>query len=44
MIELRPHQEVAVEALRQSLRKGKMRPLLAAPCSHGQDHDSSYIS
>ena len=32
MIELRPHQEDAVEQIRQSLRKGNKRPLLAAPC------------
>jgi DNA repair protein RadD len=40
---LRPHQEVAVEALRQSLRKGKMRPLLAAPCSMGKTMIAAHI-
>ena len=43
MIELRPHQEVAVEALRQSLRNGKMRPLLAAPCSMGKTMIAAHI-
>lgn len=36
MIELRPHQIDAVEALRESLRRGKKRPILAAPCSMGK--------
>jgi len=40
---LRPHQEVAVEALRQSLRKGNMRPLLAAPCSMGKTMIAAHI-
>lgn len=35
-MQLRPHQELAIEMLRDSLRKGKMRPLLAAPCSFGK--------
>lgn len=30
---LRPHQITAVEMLRASLRSGKKRPILAAPCS-----------
>lgn len=33
---LRPHQELAVEMLRESLRTGHKRPLLAAPCSFGK--------
>ena len=33
---LRPHQELAVEMLRDSLRAGHKRPLLAAPCSFGK--------
>ena len=36
MIELRPHQVEAVDQLRKSLRNGKIRPLLAAPCSMGK--------
>ena len=43
MIELRPHQEDAVEQIRQSLRKGNKRPLLAAPCSMGKTIISSFI-
>ena len=43
MIDLRPHQEIAVEALRQSLRNGKMRPLLAAPCSMGKTMIAAHI-
>jgi len=33
---LRPHQELAIEMLRASLASGKKRPLLAAPCSFGK--------
>ena len=36
MINLRPHQEQAIQMLRQSLRSGKRRPILAAPCSFGK--------
>ena len=36
MIKLRPHQEMAIEMLRASLRQGKTRPILAAPCSFGK--------
>ena len=36
MIKLRPHQEMAIEMLRESLRQGKNRPILAAPCSFGK--------
>ena len=43
MIELRPHQEEAVEMIRQSLRSGKKRPLLAAPCSMGKTAIACYI-
>ena len=43
MIELRPHQQVAVEALRQSLRTGHLRPLLAAPCSMGKTMIAAHI-
>ena len=43
MIKLRPHQEAAVEQIRQSLRKGNKRPLLAAPCSMGKTIISSFI-
>jgi DNA repair protein RadD len=35
-MELRPHQEKAIEMLRASLRKGNKRPILAAPCSFGK--------
>ena len=33
---LRPHQEHAIDLLRDSLRRGKRRPMLAAPCSFGK--------
>lgn len=33
---LRPHQERAIEMLRSSIRKGNKRTLLAAPCSFGK--------
>lgn len=43
MIDLRPHQKTAVEMLRQSLREGKHRPVLAAPCSFGKTITAAYI-
>lgn len=33
---LRPHQEKAIEMLRQSMRRGNKRVVLAAPCSFGK--------
>ena len=36
MINLRPHQEQAIQMLRQSLSKGLNRPLLAAPTGFGK--------
>lgn len=35
-MKLRKHQEKAVELLRESLRTGHKRPMLAAPCSFGK--------
>jgi len=35
-MQLRPHQELAIQMLRDSLASGKKRPLLAAPCSFGK--------
>jgi DNA repair protein RadD len=35
-IELRPHQVQAIYQLRDSIRKGNKRPMLAAPCSMGK--------
>ena len=43
MIKLRPHQEKAVEQIRESLRKGHKRPLLAAPCSMGKTIIAGFI-
>ena len=43
MPELRPHQQTAVEMLRNSLRRGKKRPILAAPCSFGKTITAAYI-
>lgn len=42
-MELRPHQERAVQMLRQSLQAGNKRPLLAAPCSFGKTITAAYI-
>ena len=35
-MQLRPHQELAIQMLRDSLAAGNKRPLLAAPCSFGK--------
>lgn len=43
MIELRPHQQKAVEMLRASIFDGKNRPILAAPCSFGKTITAAYI-
>lgn len=42
-MKLRPHQEKAVEMVRQSLRSGKKRPMLAAPCSFGKTITAAYM-
>jgi superfamily II DNA or RNA helicase len=42
-MQLRPHQEKAVEMLRDSLRRGKTRPILAAPCSFGKTITAAYL-
>ena len=42
-MELRPHQEKAVQMLRHSLSQGKTRPILAAPCSFGKTVTAAYI-
>ena len=42
-MELRPHQERAVQMLRHSLSRGKRRPILAAPCSFGKTITAAYI-
>ena len=42
-MQLRPHQQKAVEMLRDSLRKGKKRPILAAPCSFGKTITAAYM-
>lgn len=39
-MELRPHQQKGIDMVRQSLRTGHMRPLLAAPCSYGKTYVS----
>lgn len=43
MPELRPHQQKAVDMLRDSLRRGNKRPILAAPCSFGKTITAAYI-
>jgi len=42
-MQLREHQERAVEMLRMSLRKGNKRPILAAPCSFGKTITAAYM-
>ena len=42
-MQLRPHQEKAVQMLRDSLARGHKRPLLAAPCSFGKTITAAYI-
>lgn len=42
-MELRPHQEMAVQMLRHSLSKGNKRPILAAPCSFGKTITAAYM-
>lgn len=44
MISLRPHQVIAVDALRDSLRAGNKRIILSAPCSMGKTHIAAYIA
>ena len=43
MISLRPHQKKAIEMLRDSLRKGNKRIVLAAPCSFGKTRVAAWI-
>jgi DNA repair protein RadD len=42
-MQLRPHQQRAVELLRKSLAYGNLRPVLAAPCSFGKTIIAAYI-
>jgi len=42
-MELRPHQQKAVQMLRESIARGNKRPLLAAPCSFGKTITAAYI-
>lgn len=41
---LRPHQTIAVDALRDSLKAGNKRIILSAPCSMGKTHIAGYIA
>lgn len=43
-MQLRPHQEKAIEMLKQSLRTGHKRPLLAAPTAFGKTITAAYIA
>jgi DNA repair protein RadD len=43
MISLRPHQDKAIEMLRDSMRKGHKRIMLAAPCSFGKTRTAAWI-
>ncbi|MGD9658760.1 MAG: DEAD/DEAH box helicase family protein, partial [Methylocystis sp.] len=40
---LRPHQAVAIEALRESLRAGHKRPLIQAPTGFGKTLTAAHI-
>jgi len=42
-MELRPHQEKAVQMIRESLLRGRKRPILAAPCSFGKTITAAHI-
>ena len=42
-MKLRDHQVKAVEMLRNSLRRGNNRPILAAPCSFGKTITAAYL-
>ena len=42
-MQLRKHQEKAIEMIRESLRTGHKRPLLAAPCSFGKTITAAWI-
>ena len=42
-MKLRDHQVKAVEMLRDSLRRGNNRPILAAPCSFGKTITAAYL-
>ena len=42
-MQLRPHQQLAIDLIRKSLATGHKRPLLAAPCSFGKTLVSAYI-
>lgn len=42
-ISLRPHQEHAIEQLRESLKKGHKRIMLAAPCSFGKTRVAAWM-
>ena len=43
MISLRPHQEKAIEMLRDSIRVGHKRIMLAAPCSFGKTRVAAWL-
>lgn len=43
MISLRPHQDRAIEMLRDSMRKGHKRIMLAAPCSFGKTRVAAWV-
>jgi DNA repair protein RadD len=39
----RPHQSKAIEEVKQSIRDGKKRPVIAAPCAFGKTHVAANI-
>jgi DNA repair protein RadD len=43
-MELRPHQQQAIEMIREEFRKGNKKVLLAACCSFGKTHTAAYMA
>ena len=43
-MQLRPHQEKAIDMIRHSLKKGMNRVVLAAPCSFGKTILAAFIA
>lgn len=42
-MQLRPHQEKAIQMLRESFSSGAKRPLVCAPCAFGKTHLAAYL-
>ena len=42
-MQLRPHQQKAIDLIKQSFRAGNSKPMVAAPCSFGKTHLAAYL-